>query len=141
MPGISPPEGIDPRACGGPPEGGTPLELRGFGYYAFVMPSGIAGCEIVDGILSCRYLETTWQRRDPASGAPCVGYSISDSSPTPLCPSDVALWMESEHDTPSYGQVVTASSYACLIEESGLTCWSTISGHGFKISRSFNAVW
>lgn len=141
LPGITLPEGADPRACGAAPADATPLNLRGFGYYAFVMPSGIAGREIVDGILSCRYLESTWTSRDPNSGAPCVGYAISDGATTPHCPSDVALWMASEADTPGYGQAVTASSFACLIEESGVTCWSTVSGHGMKLSRSTNLTW
>lgn len=139
--GVTLPAGADPRACGPLPADATPLTLRGFGYYSFAMPSGIAGCDIADGILTCRYTESDWQHTEPEIGGECTGYSISDAAPSLLCPTDAPLWMDAEPDRPAYGEVVTASSFACIVAEEGLTCWNGNSGHGMKLSRSEHLTW
>jgi hypothetical protein len=35
-----------------------------------------------------------------------------------------------------YGQSATAGFFACTSEESGMTCWSTLTGRGFAVARA-----
>jgi len=40
-----------------------------------------------------------------------------------------------------YGQVAALERYACISAEDGLTCWDTVTGHGFFVSRDAYATW
>jgi len=40
-----------------------------------------------------------------------------------------------------YGQVAVLERYACISAEEGLTCWDTVVGHGFFLSRDSYATW
>ena len=39
------------------------------------------------------------------------------------------------------GQVTVLDDRACTVSESGLTCWNTVTGHGFLLSRTRYLNW
>lgn len=42
--------------------------------------------------------------------------------------------------TYEYGTTIAKNGFACTLEETGMTCWSTISGHGFELKRSADRI-
>ena len=53
------------------------------------------------------------------------------------CLSDTALGAE---DQLAYGETNVIGDLACLSQESGMTCWNQVTGHGFTVSRAAYAL-
>jgi len=41
----------------------------------------------------------------------------------------------------AYGTSMAHADWACLSATDGLTCWNTVTRHGFKLARAAQTVW
>ena len=132
--GIVLPDGVDPSAC--LPVTGSSVPFPG---EAFKTPSGNAGCDLWEGRLTCTAMETVMADEIKDGYTRCDGYSLGDAAEV-YCHGDAPMWM-STSATLQYGQVTLIDDRACTVSESGLTCWNTVTGHGFLLSRSRYLNW
>ena len=156
--GVVLPSGVDPRACGPVPAGASVPQIAN-GSGVFFEPSGNIGCTMYsNGSLRCDVLNHTWQL---PSGLPCDATeppACEDPSPNGWSPTiqDGQVINYIYTDSPDFinppvagnpsfqvgvGQVVAYGGNACLVEQSGVTCWTGNTGHGFKVSASVAVYW
>ncbi|WP_448073774.1 variant leucine-rich repeat-containing protein [Georgenia yuyongxinii] len=98
----------------------------------FVSPTGNIACALGEATATCTITERAFA--DPPSCGPgpvtlVVGVG-GDARP------DCAAAAAAGGDGLAYGQSVTAGYLACLSEVDGVTCWSTLTGHGFTVARA-----
>ncbi|WP_341359512.1 hypothetical protein V5H98_17615 [Georgenia sp. M64] len=99
---------------------------------SFVSPSGNIACSLGEGSATCTINDRTFA--DPATCGPgpvtlVVGLGGDARS-------DCAAAPAAGNGTLEYGQSATSGRFACTSEESGVTCWSTLSGRGFTVARA-----
>ncbi|MDO5025294.1 MAG: hypothetical protein Q4E03_02095 [Trueperella sp.] len=96
---------------------------------SFATPSLNIRCQIDDAAMCTIY---TYNFPSPAgcTDQPAT-FRIGDTGKAEV---DCANAIAADADQP-YGTTVAANGFACTIEESGVTCWSELSGKGFQIRR------
>ncbi|MFD1506159.1 hypothetical protein FE374_17865 [Georgenia yuyongxinii] len=99
---------------------------------AFVSPTGNIACGLGEGTATCTITERAFA--DPQTCGPgpvtlVVGVG-GDARP------DCAAPAAAGGDGLAYDQSVTAGHFACLSKLDGVTCWSTLTGHGFTVARA-----
>lgn len=126
------------------PEPGTPTtppdnrevrvvsELTGF-----TSPTGNIGCYVDAAEARCDIVEHAWA--PPPRPADCDldygGLGVGPTGPAAfVCAGDTSL--DPSNPPLRYGQSVQAGQMRCTSEETGITCLSTGSGHGFTVSRA-----
>ncbi|MFV0428555.1 MAG: hypothetical protein ACK5KO_03890 [Arachnia sp.] len=141
--GVELPSQADPRGCGPVPEDARDAQ----GSYRFITPSGNIACSMQDGFVLCEALETTMisEHQGPESGGVCNGYSLDDVA-VMACHGDPMLWGSPDGDPATwpalaYGDSVFVNDNVCAVVDTGLTCWNSVSGHGFFLSRGHYAGW
>lgn len=130
--GITLPPGIDPTAC-------LPVSGPTTAFSSFKTPSGDAGCSVTEGQLTCTANETVLASDIDDPNVRCDGYTLGGDVEY-ACHGDVPGWMETSVTLP-YDEVAVNGDHACRVTKSGLTCWNTVTGHGFFLSRSAYDQW
>ena len=137
------PVGIDPRACGPVPDDA----VNGGRGERFITPSGNIACLMSEGTVMCEAIDTGMIEdfHNPQGNGECNGFVLSGAADY-LCHSEAALW-DGWEDDPSdwpelpYGDIVFVYEHVCTVEDEGLTCWNSETGHGFFVSRSRYTHW
>ncbi|TRW46951.1 hypothetical protein [Georgenia yuyongxinii] len=99
---------------------------------AFVSPTGNIACGLGEDTATCTITERAFA--DPQTCGPgpvtLVVGAGGDAGP------DCAAPGAAGGDGLAYEQSVTAGYFACLSKLDGVTCWSTLTGHGFTVARA-----
>ena len=111
----------------------------------FRSPTGNIGCLITTERVQCEIAEHDFAL--PPESTPCVQSdwvaslqvtSTAGTAPTVgACQSDTVLG--AAHELP-YGTASVIGDFACLSQESGMTCWNQVTRHGFSVARANYAV-
>ena len=142
-PDISLPEGIDPRYCGNIPEDATDGQRAEH----FTTPSGNIACDMQEESVTCEARETSMiaDFHNPEGDGQCNGF-VLDQTAAHMCHSEPILW-DGFYSDPTgwpeqpYGNPVFVFEKVCEVDESGLICWNSETGHGFFLSRTSYAHW
>ncbi len=90
-------------------------------YDRWQSPTGRIRCDYRDQVgVGCVQLDRGWGMFLRSFAGVSFGYPYSYPGPG---------------RTLYYGQTWRASSFRCLSQSTGMKCWSTLTGHGFLISR------
>lgn len=135
------PDGVDHRACGPIPDDAS----NGYRGERFITPSGNIACRMNEATVICEALDTVMisDFHNPEGDGQCNGFLLERSTSL-LCHSELALWGEpGALDWPElpYGESVFVFEQICAVDNQGLTCWNSESGHGFFLSRSRYSHW
>ena len=109
----------------------------GGSFVFFRTPSKNIGCVAAAGELRCDILKRDWE--PPPSPSPCEldyghGLELGDSGPARfVCAGDTVV--DPSSPVLGYGEYIEAKGFRCESAESGLSCVSQASGHGFTLSR------
>jgi len=155
------PSGVNPMVCSGPPSTTVliPMTYWGggdIGTQMFMSPSNGVGCMNFADRVECDADGATWQMPAPLlQTSICIESQNCGSQAVALmADGSITAWPRS--DVPDYlaaraegvdvplmgnGQVTMFGYVACLVEETGVTCWDTTTQHGFKISSSSLLYW
>jgi hypothetical protein len=105
----------------------------------FESPSRNIGCVILDGVARCDIVHRSWSPPPRPASCPNVvdfgqGLTVSRLGSAGLvCAGDTAL--DPKAPTLAYGAVDVVGPLHCASAVTGITCHSTLTGHGFFISR------
>jgi len=105
----------------------------------FESPSRNIGCVIIDATARCDIGVRSWSPPKRPSTCPQIvdfgqGIELARHGPARfVCAGDTA--MEPHAPILAYGREVTRQGLRCSSATTGITCRSTLSGHGFFISR------
>lgn len=155
--GITLPEGVDARACRPVPPGTATAQVSDWSNSTAYLhlPSGNIGCDLTKGkhgSADCYVVEHSWKlpsalTRGCDPELECgSGVAIVNGRVTGTSRGDIPGWADArsrglkQYVLP-YRSLAAFGSHACLSEQSGLTCWSGVTGHGFLLSRSRIAYW
>ena len=154
--GVAPPTGVDPMVCGGVPSGATtPTVNLDYGVYGmFAMPSQNIGCTQhgygTDEVI-CEIINHSWTLPTSLTDAcspemGCEDVGIIAGAVAIVQHGDVPPWANAKAAKATipvlkYGQVADFSPAACLSATDGITCWDTMTHHGFKMSASTFLNW
>lgn len=153
LPGITLPAGVDARACGPVPSSGTktpPASIQGA--HSFLSPSQNIGCDMYpNGDIRLEVMEHSWTR---PSSMKCTsvepgacgnrragGLVISGGAVKMHVFTDTPAWANVRPYVSKYGDLFAYGGNACLVEQTGVTCWNGKTGHGFKTSKSILLYW
>lgn len=143
--------------------------IPGFGddqLYGFVSPSRNLSCGLWDsGTVSCQavVLDVPYPDDPRTAGADVScdrGMYVADDGAGMACNGGVII-SDMLPDLPEapvldYGQIILSTDYqnpfadpdnpvvdpvACQSAETGITCWDTITAHGFSLARDFAVFW
>ena len=142
-PGIALPEGIDPKYCANIPEDATDGQRAEH----FTTPSGNIACDMQEGTVTCEARETSMiaDFHNPEGDGQCNGFVLNQTA-SHMCHSEPTLW-DGFYTDPTgwpeqpYGNPVFVFEKVCEVNESGLICWNSETGHGFLLSRANYAQW
>ncbi|MDO4900146.1 hypothetical protein [Actinomyces sp.] len=103
---------------------------------AFTTPSGNISCVLGDESVSCTIAEHDFVPTDSScnnSNAQAFTASVgTDGEATGSC----SVSFSATGASLSYGASAKNHAFACTSTESGIDCWSQVSGNGFRLSRS-----
>lgn len=143
------PEGVNPIACGPIPATATEVPanfiwIDNKPVQAIVTPSGNIVCDHVSGRpLLCGIISL----RDISGADMPKWVATADGSGELGFASEVAANADTEKIAAEamqvpYGTVASMGDYACLSEESGLSCWNGKTGSGWKLDKTgISASW
>lgn len=103
----------------------------------FASPTGNIGCYIDPETVRCDIAERAWS--PPPTPADCdleYGHGFwldADGTADFVCAGDTAM---GDHPVLAYGESIQAGDLRCTSRQSGMTCVSLSSGHGFTLSRN-----
>lgn len=115
------------------------------GYAILRTPSGNISCSL--GVDNVRCGIDSYRIDRPYGTSPTTGIIdsiyIGEGEARLFGASDVAAWMPGafgpddllEPQVVEYGEIVHYSTFVCLSEEKGLTCWDSVTGAGAFMSR------
>lgn len=116
------------------------IQNSGAGPYVIVdTPTKNISCEIHELYAACSIAER-YYANNGATDCPSRLFSIkvAGGHPQIVCGEEF-LGRNGDHvHEMEYGETVNPpfdSNYACKAEETGVSCWNTTTGHGFKLSR------
>jgi hypothetical protein len=118
-----------------PPFSDVPLGLE-----YFSSPTGNIGCFLSVDQVHCEIAEYNFEL--PPEPPSCefdwvAAFEVgTDADPEPTvggCQSDTVLGAE---DVLPYGTATAVESFACLSQQTGMTCWNQITQRGFTIARA-----
>ncbi|MDO4243949.1 MAG: hypothetical protein Q4C85_09380 [Actinomyces sp.] len=102
---------------------------------SFTSPSGNITCVLGDDSVSCTINEHNFVPTDASCGnASTMPFTVSvgaDGQATGNCNSDFSA----AGATLNYEATAASGDFACTVAESGVECWSQVSGEGFRLSR------
>lgn len=137
------PVGIEPWACGPVPDDA----VNGGRGERFITPSGNIACEMNEGSVMCEALQSVMIEgfHNSEGDGECNGYFLNEGAEY-LCHSEPALWdgrevQPLEWPELPYGEMVFVFEHVCAVDDEGLTCWNSETGHGFLLSRSRYTDW
>ena len=156
--GVTLPDGADQMVCGGMPAGAitvTPTQgSYGNTMNVFSMPSGNIGCWSDDGGVACDIGTATWSMpadlQQWCQGDGCGSSNAMEITASgvvrALMNSGVSDWTEAKLEgltmpVAQYGQVIDFAPIACLSATDGVTCWDTVTHHGFKMAAQILQYW
>jgi hypothetical protein len=99
---------------------------------SFVSPSGNIACTIGEQSAVCTIAERTFETPATCADGPVTALVSVAGEARPDCSVPAATG----NGTLGYGQAAAAGRFACTSEESGVSCWSILSGHGFTLARA-----
>ncbi|WP_043503020.1 hypothetical protein [Georgenia sp. SUBG003] len=97
---------------------------------SFASPSQNIACELGDSV-RCTIGDHDFAQPENCPGPTTIVVS-RDGNAAPDCSQPVG----GAGSVLDYGQSATSGFFACTSEESGMTCWSTLSGRGFSVARA-----
>ncbi|UNX54701.1 hypothetical protein MF406_17790 [Georgenia sp. TF02-10] len=97
---------------------------------SFATPSGNIACTL-GGTTSCTISDVGFEPPAGCTGSVTLVVGLVDEARA-----DCAAPAATGDGTLEYGQAATAGRFACTSEESGVTCWSTLTGRGFSVARA-----
>lgn len=97
---------------------------------SFASPSQNIDCELGDSA-RCTIGEHDFPQPEDCSGPTTMAVS-RDGGAGPDCSQPVG----GANGVLDYGQSATSGFSACTSEESGMTCWNTLTGRGFSVARA-----
>ncbi|PFG40058.1 hypothetical protein ATJ97_2578 [Georgenia soli] len=97
---------------------------------SFASPSQNIACELGDSA-RCTIGEHDFPQPEDCSGPTTMAVS-RDAGAGPDCSQPVG----GADGVLDYGQSATSGFFACTSEESGMTCWNTLTGRGFSVARA-----
>ena len=109
----------------------------------FSSPTGNIGCVVSTEFAVCEIGQYEFPL--PPKPADCRGdwaatFELTEQSPVPTvgaCQTDTQL---GSPDQLAYGSTTVVGDFACLSQDSGMTCWNPATGHGFTVSRAAYAL-
>lgn len=127
--GSTAPSGVDPRVCSRQPTGATPLSVNAStGFAEFGSPSSNIMCELASDYVEC------------VMSSPATRVTLDATGPARRSPGSHPV-TTFDRSTLGYGEVGTRGQFACLSEETGVSCWSTTTSHGMFLARERVALW
>ena len=108
-----------------------PAPQGAFFYDLVVSPSGNIMCHLQGEYVSCNILEFSYQD----CGWPHFDMYVGLDGVVGTCGPGVPSDRGGNVVTLQYGQSAAFGAFACTSESTGMTCWHTTTGHGFKLSR------
>ncbi|QKD79030.1 hypothetical protein [Actinomyces marmotae] len=96
---------------------------------AFTAPSGNISCTLTDSGATCTIKEHSFSQGNCVSSP--YEATVSGSDATGRC----ATSFSGGGVTLNYGASAMRGDYACTSSESGISCWSQVTGKGFTLSR------
>ncbi|SPT52946.1 Uncharacterised protein [Actinomyces bovis] len=102
----------------------------------FDTPTQNISCELSDYAASCSIAERSYaQSGQPDCAGRLFSISVGNESPALVCEQSFLGSPGQFVQRVSANQFAASKNYACLVENSGVSCWNQWTGHGFKIAR------
>lgn len=155
--GVTLPDGVDPMVCGGLPSDAITVTATsmssGYSLSMFSMPSGNIGCFTDIGYVECDIANYSYTMPSSlqAGCSPEIGCGpqmvVTNSGQVKAGQNGgVPEWNEAKSEgaplpVAQYGQVINFAPVACLSATDGVTCWDTVSHHGFKMAAQVLQYW
>ena len=120
-----------------PPSGPTlPASAKTYSYQYVDTPSKNISCELHEAGVGCSIRERSYASSG-MQDCPDREFSISVDAGHPRlrCGEKFLGQPGDTFHTLQYGETTVFSDYACASQSKGMTCWNTITGRGFTISR------
>ncbi|GAA4427435.1 hypothetical protein GCM10023169_27420 [Georgenia halophila] len=106
------------------PDGATEIST-------FASPSGNIQCDLGGDLARCTILEHNFDAPQGCDDGTTLAVPM-DGEVSNRCDSPVGA----QGDVLQYGDSGVSDFYACTSEETGMTCWNTLTGHGFSMARA-----
>ena len=125
---------VDPAAPGFPPTRSATVVSR----RSFTSPTGNITCQLRRDYAACVIAEHDYPADDAPEG--CTGrwlplLEVDVSGTARLGPCEAGVVAPSGGALP-YGTTSVVGPMSCLSRVTGMTCWSSRSGHGFRLARA-----
>ena len=99
-------------------------------------PSKNISCELYEAGVACSILERSYASSGMQDCSEReFSISVDAGRPRLRCGEKFLGQPGDTFHTLQYGQTTTFSDYACASQAKGMTCWNTITGRGFTLSR------
>ena len=125
------------EAASSPSSGPTlPASAKTYSYQYVDTPSKNISCVLYDEGVGCSILERTYASSGMQDCADREFSIVALAGRTEVrCGEEYLGQPGDTFHTLQYGETTTFSDYACTSQSKGMTCWNTITGRGFTISR------
>ena len=119
------------------PNGPTlPAQAQTYSYQYVDTPSKNISCELYEAGVACSILERSYASSGMQDCSEReFSISVDAGRPRLRCGEKFLGQPGDTFHTLQYGQTTTFSDYACASQAKGMTCWNTITGRGFTLSR------
>lgn len=107
-----------------------PAPQGALAHQQIVSPSKNITCQLFDDRVACNVRNRDYQE---CPGAEAFTVSVDQQGKGATCSAGVDSADGAQ--TLAYGQSTAHGEFACTSESSGMTCWNTVSGKGFSISK------
>ncbi|WP_164737345.1 hypothetical protein [Georgenia sp. SYP-B2076] len=99
---------------------------------SFASPSGNIACSLGADAASCTITKHAFAPPEGCAAGP-VTLVVGAGGDARV---DCAVPAAAANGTLEYGQAATAGRFACTSEQTGVSCWSVLNGHGFSVARA-----
>ena len=119
------------------PNGPTlPAQAQTYSYQYVDTPSKNISCELYEAGVACSILERSYASSGMQDCSEReFSISVDAGRPRLRCGEKFLGQPGDTFHTLQYGQTTVFSDYACTSQVKGMTCWNTVTGRGFTISR------
>jgi len=113
-----------------------PPQAQTYSYQYVDTPSKNISCELYEAGVACSILERSYASSGMQDCSEReFSISVDAGRPRLRCGEKFLGQPGDTFHTLQYGQTTTFSDYACASQAKGMTCWNTITGRGFTLSR------
>lgn len=142
------PSKVTSAVCGGAPAGASAVKDNSTwdAAFYFAAPSGNLRCVWSRTGLGCSLLVYDFDGPSKPSDCdlgwdPSVVWLMAEVEAGTCTSERLDAWYQDGIPKLAYGKSYARGRWACLSAKDGMTCWNTVTHHGFKLSREAELTW